>query len=333
MRVGGRTFDIGPPAVCWAILMMAASIASSAAPAAEYPARPIRFVVPFAAGGTSDIIGRILSARMQDSLGQSLVVDNRGGAGGSIGTDIVAKANPDGYTLVLGSNGTHAIVPYLYKSLPYDPIKDFTPVSMVAITPTVLACNPDLPVRSVKELIALAKSKPGALAYGSSGVGSTTHIAGETLAVMAGIQLNHVPYKSASAAYPDVFSGRVALIFDTALSMLQHIKAERVRPLAVTTPARAGNLPNVPTLAEAGVPGYAITLWIAIYAPANTPAPIVARLNKEIRRALTLPEVREQMALQGADIAVGSPADLLAATRSDLKRMGEIVKAAHIEPQ
>jgi len=217
---------------------------------------------------------------MQDSLGQSLVVDNRGGAGGSIGTDIVAKANPDGYTLVLGSNGTHAIVPYLYKSLPYDPIKDFTPVSMVAITPTVLACNPDLPVRSVKELIALAKSKPGALAYGSSGVGSTTHIAGETLAVMAGIQLNHVPYKSASAAYPDVFSGRVALIFDTALSMLQHIKAERVRPLAVTTPARAGNLPNVPTLAEAGVPGYAITLWIAIYAPANTPAPIVARLNK-----------------------------------------------------
>ncbi|HYK16001.1 MAG TPA: tripartite tricarboxylate transporter substrate-binding protein, partial [Burkholderiales bacterium] len=186
---------------------------------------------------------------------------------------------------------------------------------------------------SVKELIALAKSKPGALAYGSSGVGSTTHIAGEMLASMAGIQLNHVPYKSASAAYPDVFSGRVALIFDTALSMLQHIKAERVRPLAVTTPARASILPNLPTISEAGVPGYAITLWIAIYAPAGTPAPIVGRLNKEIAHALNLPAVREQMTLQGAEIAVGSPADLLAATKSDLKKMGELVKAAKIVAQ
>ena len=317
---------------CVMLVILAAAFAASAT-AAGYPERPIRFVVPFAAGGTSDIIGRILSARMQDSLGQSLVVDNRGGAGGSIGTDIVAKANPDGYTLVLGSNGTHAIVPYLYKNLPYDPIKDFTAVSMVAITPTVLAVTPDVPVRSVKELIALAKSKPGALAYGSSGVGSTTHIAGAMLASMAGIQLNHVPYKSASAAYPDVFSGRVALIFDTALSMLQHIKAERVRPLAVTTPARASILPNLPTISEAGVPGYAITLWIAIYAPAGTPAPIVARLNKEIAHALNLPAVREQMTLQGAEIAVGSPADLLAATKSDLKKMGELVKAARIVAQ
>ncbi len=300
---------------------------------ADFPVRPIRFVVPFAAGGTSDIIGRILSARMQDSLGQSLVVDNRGGAGGTIGTDIVAKATPDGYTIVLASNGTHAIVPYLYKALPYDPIKDFAPISMVAITPTVLATNPDLPVRSVKELIALAKTKPGALAFGSSGVGSTSHLSGELLSAMAGIQLNHVPYKSASAAYPDVFSGRVPLIFDTALSMSQHIKANRVRPLAVTTPKRALNLPDLPTMSEAGVPGYAMTLWIAIYAPAGTPQPVVARLNKEIHRALSLPEVREQMAQSGAEVSFGSPADLLAATRADLLRMAEIVKTAKIEPQ
>lgn len=313
-------------------LLVLATVAGHAI-AADFPTRPIRFVVPFAAGGTSDIIGRILSARMQEGLGQSLVVDNRGGAGGSIGTDIVAKANADGYTLVLGSNGTHAIVPYLYKSLPYDPIKDFTPVSMVVVTPTLLAATPDLPVKTVKDLITLARAKPGALAYGSSGVGSTTHIAGETLSTMAGIQLNHVPYKSASAAYPDVFSGRVALIFDTVLSMMQHIKAERVRPLAVTNPARTHTLPNVPTMSEAGVPGYAMTLWIAIYAPAGTPAPVVAKLNKEVQRALSLPEVREQMTLQGAEVAVGSPADLLAATQSDLKKMGELVKAAKIAPQ
>ncbi|MCX7135311.1 MAG: tripartite tricarboxylate transporter substrate binding protein [Proteobacteria bacterium] len=316
-----------------ALTVIAATAVITAAAAADFPQRPIRFVVPFAAGGTSDIIGRILSARMQEGLGQPLVVDNRGGAGGSIGTDIVAKANADGYTLVLGSNGTHAIVPYLYKNLPYDPIKDFTPVSMVVITPTVLAATPDLPVKSVKDLIALAKNKPGSIAYGSSGVGSTTHIAGEMMASMAGIQLNHVPYKSASAAYPDVFSGRVALIFDTALSMLQHIKAERVRPLAVTTPARASILPNLPTISEAGVPGYAITLWIAIYAPAGTPAPVIAKLNKEVQRALNLPEVREQMTLQGAEVAVGSPADLLAATKSDLKKMGELANTAKIVPQ
>jgi tripartite-type tricarboxylate transporter receptor subunit TctC len=314
------------------LALLATFIAPSSVSAADYPARPIRFVVPFAAGGTSDIIGRILSVRMQESLGQPLVVDNRGGAGGSIGTNIVAKADPDGYSIVLASNGTHAIVPHLYARLPYDPIKDFAPVSMVAITPTVLAVNPDLPAKSVKELIALAKAKPG-LAFGSSGVGSTSHLSGELLATMADIRLTHVPYKSASAAYPDIFSGRVPLIFDTALSMSQHIKVNRVRALAVTTPKRALNMPDLPTMSEAGLPGYAITLWIAIYAPAATQPAVVARLNKAIHHALSLPEVREQMALNGAEVSYGSPADLLAATQSDLKRMGDIVKAAKIEAQ
>lgn len=316
-----------------AVLALLAVVVFPGTPmAADYPTRPIRFVVPFAAGGTSDIIGRILSVRMQESLGQSLVVDNRGGAGGTIGTNIVAKADPDGYSIVLASNGTHAIVPYLYTRLPYDPIRDFAPVSMVAITPTVLAVNPELPVKSLKELIALAKAKPG-LAFGSSGVGSTSHLSGELLSAMADIRLTHVPYKSASAAYPDIFSGRVPLIFDTALSMSQHIKSNRVRALAVTTPKRAINMPDLPTMSEAGLPGYAITLWIAVYAPAGTPPPVVARLNKAIHHALNLPEVRDQMALNGAEVTYGSPADLLAATHSDLKRMGIIVKAAKIEPQ
>ena len=301
--------------------------------AQTYPSKPIKIIVPFAAGSGADDNSRFFGDLVSRAWGQPVVVENRPGGSGVIAALAVKGAPADGYTLFCGTNSPITVNPVVMKDLPYDPIKDFTAVSMVVITPTVLAVTPDVPVRSVKELIALAKSKPGALAYGSSGVGSTTHIAGEMLASMAGIQLNHVPYKSASAAYPDVFSGRVALIFDTALSMLQHIKAERVRPLAVTTPARASILPNLPTISEAGVPGYAITLWIAIYAPAGTPAPIVGRLNKEIAHALNLPAVREQMTLQGAEIAVGSPADLLAATKSDLKKMGELVKAAKIVAQ
>jgi tripartite-type tricarboxylate transporter receptor subunit TctC len=253
------------------ITLFAAAAMPASTPAADYPTRPIRFVIPFAAGGTSDIIGRILSAKMHDALGQPLVVDNRGGAGGSIGTDICAKASADGYTIVLSSSGTHAVLPYLYKKLPYDPIKDFEPVTMVAITPQLLAVNVDLPVKSVKELIALAKTKPGTLVYASSGMGSMGHMSGAMMEHMAGIQMTHVPYKSAAVAYPDVFAGRVPVIFDTALSMTQHIRANRLRPLAVTTRKRALNLPDLPTMSEAGLTGYASTLWIAVHAPARTP--------------------------------------------------------------
>jgi tripartite-type tricarboxylate transporter receptor subunit TctC len=312
---------------------VAATASGAAIGSGEYPARPIRMVVPFAAGGVSDITARVLASRMQESLGQRLVIDNRGGAGGMIGTDIVAKAAPDGYTLVLASNGTHAVVPHLYKKVPYDPVKDFAPIGMVSISPQVLAVNKDLPVKSVKDLIALAKAKPGALTYGSSGNGSTGHISAEMLGAMAGIQLTHVPYKSASAAYPDVFSGRVALVFDSAYSMTQHIKADRLRPLAVTTPKRAASLPDLPTMSEAGLPGYSMALWIAVFAPASTPALIVARLNKDMNLALSTPQVRDQMAQQGAEVLYGTPAELLAAVKGDLKRVGDIVKAANIEAQ
>jgi tripartite-type tricarboxylate transporter receptor subunit TctC len=308
-------------------------LAAAPATAQEFPNRPVRMVVPFGAGGVSDIIGRTLAARMQDGLGQPIVVDNRGGAGGSIGSDIVAKAQPDGHTLLLGSNGTHAIVPYLYRKLPYDPVKDFTPIGMVAITPTVLAVSPELPVKSVRELIALGRAKPGSLAFGSSGIGSTSHLAGEMLAALGGVPLTHVPYKSASAAYPDVFGGRVPMIFDSVLSMTPHLKAGKLRPLAVTTPKRVATLPDLPTMAEAGLPGYSITLWIAMFGPSGMPAGVTARLNKEINRILTTPEVRDQMAAQGSEVAPGSPGDLLAAVQSDLRRMGEIVRAAKIQPE
>ena len=304
-----------------------------AAANSDYPSRPIRMVVPFAPGGVSDITARVLVNKMHDGLGQRMVIDNRGGAGGMIGTDIVAKAPADGYTLVLASNGTHAVVPHLYKKVPYDPVKDFAPIGMVSVSPQVLAVNRDLGVRSLKELIALAKSKPGALTYGSSGSGSTGHISAEMLSAMAGIQLTHVPYKSASAAYPDVFSGRVAMVFDSAYSMTPHIKGERLRAIAVTTPTRATALPDLPTMAEAGLPGFSMPLWIAVFAPAGTPPAIVAKLNREMNRALAAPDVREQMAQQGAEVVYGTPAELLAAVRSDLKRVGEIVKAANIEAQ
>ncbi len=309
------------------------TLAMAPAAAQDFPNRPVRMVVPFGAGGVSDIIGRTLAARMQEGLGQPIIVDNRGGAGGSIGSDIVAKAQPDGHTILLGSNGTHAIVPYLYKNLKYDPIKDFTPIAMVAITPTVLAVNPELPVKSVKELIALARAKPGALSFASSGVGSTSHLSGEMLGALGGVTLTHVPYKNASAAYPDVFSGRVPLIFDSVVSMTAHLKGGKLRPLAVTTPRRVATLPDLPTMAEAGLPGYAITLWIAMFGPAGMPPAVTARLNKEINRVLTLPEVRDQMAAQGSEVTPGAPADLLAAVKVDLKRMGEIVKAAKIQPE
>lgn len=319
------------------VALYVAALASSAALGAEavsdYPSRPIRLVVPFAAGGVSDITARLLVSRMNDGLGQRMVVDNRGGAGGMIGTDIVAKATPDGYTLVLASNGTHAVVPHLYKNVPYDPIRDFAPIGMISIAPQILAVNNNVTAKSVKELVALAKAKPGVLSYASSGTGSTGHISGEMLSAMAGIQLTHIPYKSASAAYPDVFSGRVSMLFDNALSMTPHIKAGRLRPLAVTTPTRASALPDIPTMAEAGLAGFSMPLWIALFAPAGTPPAIVTRLNKELNRVLATPEVREQMAQQGADVLYGTPADLLAAVRSDLKRVGDIVKAAKIEPQ
>jgi tripartite-type tricarboxylate transporter receptor subunit TctC len=323
----------GRAALCSIGVTCLAAVSGSAVASNEYPVRPIRMVVPFAAGGVSDITARVLVAKMQESLGQRLVVDNRGGAGGMIGTDIVAKAAPDGYTLVLASNGTHAVVPHLYKKVPYDPVKDFAPIGMVSISPQVLGVNKDLPVKSVKDLIALAKAKPGALTYGSSGNGSTGHISAEMLGAMAGIQLTHVPYKSASAAYPDVFAGRVALVFDSAYSMSQHIKSDRLRALAVTTPKRAASLPDLPTMSEAGLPGYSMALWIAVFAPASTPAAIVARLNKEMNRALSTPDMREQMAQQGAEVVYGTPAELLAAVKGDLKRVGEIVKAANIEAQ
>jgi tripartite-type tricarboxylate transporter receptor subunit TctC len=301
------------------------------AQADNYPQRPIRFIVPFAPGGVSDIVARTVGLRIQDTLGQSMVFDNRGGAGGTIGADMVARAPADGYTIGIGNLSTHTIAPSVYRKLPYDPLKDFSPISMVATAPNIMAATAALPVKNLKDVIALAKTKP--LSFASSGVGTVFHLAGEMVNTMAGIDMVHVPYKGVAAAYPEVISGSVPLIFDSLISASGHIKAGRIRPLAQTGGVRSPVLPDVPTMIEAGLPGFELNFWIGIFAPANTPAPIVNRLNADILKALKLPEVREQFAAQGADVVGTSPKELQELIRTGIPRMAKLVKAAKIEPE
>ncbi len=317
-------------------LVLAAALLAAAMPVGHaqgdgYPQRPVRFIVPFAAGGVSDIVARTVGLRIQETLGQPMVFDNRGGAGGTIGADMVARAPADGYTIGIGNLSTHTIAPSVYRRLPYDPLKHFSPISMVATAPNVMAASATLPVKTVKEVIALAKTRP--LSFASSGVGTVFHLAGEMVNVMAGVDMVHVPYKGVAAAYPEVISGSVPLIFDSLISASGHIRAGRIRSLAQTGSVRSPVLPDVPTMIEAGLPGFELNFWIGIFAPANTPAPIVNRLNGEIVKALRLPEVREQFAAQGADVAGTSPRELLELIRTGIPRMAKLVKAAKIEPE
>jgi tripartite-type tricarboxylate transporter receptor subunit TctC len=294
--------------------------------AADYPSRPIRFVVPFGAGGTSDIIGRILSARMQESLGQRLVIDNRGGAGGAIGTDIVAKSQPDGYTIVLASNGTHAIVPYLYKKPPYDPIRDFAPVGMVAITPTVLAVNNDLAVRSVKDLIALAKAKPGELNYGSGSSGSTSHLGAELFNAMAGVNIVRIPYRGVGPALLGLLGNQIQVLFPGASSALPYLNSGKLRAIAVASAKPTSLMPGLPTIAASGVPGYEADTPLGVVFPAGVPPKIVDQFNKGIVDALNAPEVRKLVLNQGAEVVGSTPGELAATVKSEMVRWGKLIK-------
>jgi tripartite-type tricarboxylate transporter receptor subunit TctC len=309
---------------------------ASAAPAqgqGAYPAKPIRFIVPFAPSGVSDIVARAIAAKMSESMGQQVLIENRGGAGGTLGIDLLAKAPADGYTIATGNISTQAIAASVYRKLPYDPLKDFAPVSLVATTTNVLGASMKLPVASVRELIAYGKSKPDSLSFASSGVGTIFHIAGEMMATMADLHMVHIPYKGVALAYPDVIGGTVPLIFDSIVSASGQVKGGRIRALAVTGARRSPVLPDVPTMAEAGLPGYELDFWIAIFAPAGTPAPVVQRLNAEINRALKQPDLVERMAGQGADVVGTTPEALMARVQSEIPRMAKIVKAARIEPE
>jgi tripartite-type tricarboxylate transporter receptor subunit TctC len=305
-----------------AVLSLVAALAS----AQTYPTKPIRLVVPFPPGGATDILARDVAQKLTEAWGQSVIVDNRPGAGGNIGSELVAKSAPDGYTLEMGTVGTHAINASLYAKMPYDHVKDFTPVILVAGVPNVLVVTPSLPVNSVAELIAYAKANPGKLNFASSGNGTSIHLSGELFKVMAGVQMTHIPYKGSAPALQDLLAGQVQLMFDNLPPSLPQIKAGKLRALAVTSLARAPALPDVPTLAESGLPGFEASSWFGILAPAGTPAPIVAKLNAEVAKWLATPEAKEKLLKQGANPAGGTPEDFAKHIAAETAKWAKVVK-------
>jgi tripartite-type tricarboxylate transporter receptor subunit TctC len=318
-----------------ALLAAIALVATTpaAAQGAAYPTKPVRLVVPFPAGGTTDILARAVAQKLSETWGQQVIVDNRPGAGGNIGSELVAKAPPDGYTLLMGTVGTHAINPSLYAKMPYDHVKDFTPVILVAGVPNVLVVNPSLPVNSVQELIAYGKANPNKLNFASSGNGTSIHLSGELFRTMTGVQMTHVPYKGSSPALTDLIGGQVQLMFDNLPSSLQFIKAGKLRALAVTSLARSQALPDLPTLAESGLPGFEASSWFGVLAPAGTPADIVAKLNGAVAAWLASPAAKEQLAAQGAIAAGGSPDAFVKHIADESAKWAKVVKAsgAHVD--
>ena len=296
------------------------------AQAETYPSKPIRVVVPYPPGGTPDILIRELGPKLTAALGQQIIVENRPGAGGNIGSEVVAKAAPDGYTLVMGTTATHSINQALYKKLAYDPVKDFVAVALIATMPNVLVVNNDFPVKNVKELIALAKAKPGTITFGSGGNGTTHHLSGALFEKMTGVDMTHVPYKGAGQALPDLIGGQINIMFDNITSSMAYIKSGKLRVLAVTTPKRSAALPDVPTMQEAGVPGYEMSGWFGLLAPAKTPPEIVARLNKAINKILQSIEMKELLAKQGAEIVISTPAEFTAFVKERTDKMTKVVK-------
>jgi len=298
--------------------------------AQTYPTKPIRFVIPYPPGGGSDTIARPLAQKLTEHLGQQVIIDNRGGAGGNVGMEMVARSPADGYTIVMALTAQLAVNVSLYRKLPYDPLRDYAPITLLGNGPYILVAHPSLPVNSVKELIAFAKVHPGQIAYSSSGNGSGGHLAMELLKTMTGIDLVHIPYKGGGPALVDLLAGQVQLLFSTQVAATPHIEAGRIRALAMSTAKRSALLPQIPTLAEAGVPGYDSGVWYAILAPAGTPHDIVNKLNAEIVRVLNLPDYRKLLMIAGID-PIGSPPEELAAfIKSEIAKYAKVVKDAKV---
>ncbi|MDB5905007.1 MAG: hypothetical protein JWM26_3885 [Betaproteobacteria bacterium] len=298
--------------------------------AQQYPAKPIRIVVGFAPGGGTDIVSRIIGQKMTESWGQPVLVDNRAGATGTIGADIVAKAAPDGYTLLMGHVNSHGIAPNLFKKLPYDAERDFSMVAYVGYVPNVFVIHPSIPAQSVKELIALAKAKPGTLNYASSGVGSTQHLAGELFSLLAGVNIVHVPYKGSGPAVIDLIAGHVSMNFDTMPPVLPHVKSGRLRALALTTPKRSPQMPNVPTMIEVGLKGFDMTNWYGVMAPAKTSRDTVMKLNAEINRIVMLPDAKSKLEEAGTQLDPMSPEQFATFLHSEIAKYAKLVKAANV---
>ena len=307
------------------IIALLCLLALSYGAAAQYPNKPVHLIVPFGPGGFTDVAARILQKELQPVLGQAIIVENKPGAGSTIGTDFVAKAPPDGYTIVMIST-THVISPHLYKEMPYDPVKDFAPVMKLAEGPYVLVVNSKTPYRSVRDLIEAAKAKPGSIDFASSGNGSSQHLVGALFMNMSGAKLNHVPYKGSNQAMQDVIGGQVPVSFVGMPNALPNIASGKIRALAVSTKARDPQLPNVPTMSEAGVPGYDATIWLALLAPKGTPADVVKKINDAVTQVLSKPEAKKLMSSAGVDVATSSPEELEKLLVSELNRWGKVVK-------
>ncbi len=313
--------------------LLLAALLPAVSHAQSWPARPIRLVVPFPPGGTPDILSRLLGQRASRALGQQVVVDNRVGAGGNVAMELVARSAPDGYTIIMGTIGTCALNPALYANLSFSVERDFAPLMLVGSIPNMLAVHPSVPVNSVKELVALAKSKPGELTYGSSGFGSSLHLAGELFRGSAGVDVVHVPYKGSQPALIDLVAGQVDFMFDNMPSILPMAQAGKVRPLAVTGTKRSPLFPAVPTMAEAGYPGFVITPWFGLLAPAKVPQPVLARLNAAFNEALADPAVRKRLAEIDLEPAGGSGADYGALIRSESERWGRMIREKNIKAE
>jgi len=319
-------------ALARAAIALASLTASAVVHAQDFPVKSVRIIVPFAAGGASDVSTRIAAPKFGEMLGQPVVIDNRAGANGIVGSEITAKSPADGYTVLMATNGTHAVNISLYPKLSYDPLRDFVPVTEVVSLTNILVVHPSLPVKSVKELIALARLKPGELNYGSGGNGGTPHLSGELFKSMAKVDLTHVPYKGGGLSTTALLSGEVTMTFNTMLTSINLIKSGRLRPLGVTGTRRSPLMPAVPTISEAGVPGYEASTWYGLVAPAGTPKAAVSKLHTSMVKALSVAEVRNQLVSQGADPVGNSPAEFEAVIRADITKWAKVVKASGARP-
>lgn len=313
--------------------VLATAFAAPAAHAETFPARPIRIVVGFPTGGAPDTLARIVSEKISPSWGQPVVVDNKPGAGGNIGAEAVARAPGDGYTLALGTVGTHSINGAVYSKLPYDMVKDFAPVILLATTPNVLVVHPGVPARTTAELIALAKAKPGALTFGTPGIGTSPHVAGELFNTVAGVEITHVPYKGRAMAIPDLLGGHITMMFDNLPSALPVIKEGKLRALGVTSLKRSASAPDIPTLAEQGLNGFQADSWFAIFVPATTPKDVIAKLNTELNRIFTLPDVQAKLKTLGLDPVLGTPDALASFQKAEIAKWAKVVKDSGTTPQ
>ena len=320
-------------------LVAATGVAAMSVPAgaaqgdSDFPRRPIRLIIPFAAGASADIVARIIGPRLSEALGQPIVIDSRPGAGGVLAADLVAKAAPDGHTLLMGTPGPLTINPVLLPGIPYQPKRDLAPVTLVVIVPSILIVKPSLPAASVKELVALARAQPGQLNYASAGVGSVPHLAGELFKLLTRVDIAHIPYKGSSAAITDMLGGQISMFFDNIASALPYAKSGRLRALAITSPQRSDSVPELPTMIEAGVPNYVAFSWNGIVAPARTPKAAIERLSREIRAVLTAPDIRDKLKELGADIVGNTPSEFATLMAEETAKWTRVVRDANIKPE